>query len=106
MTATLPPTGGADTLAPPQPTTSPIRARRAKADDHPRRAACDSSIRPFTYHASDEELADLKRRIAATRWPERETVDDGTQGVQLDTDAEARRILGEPTTTGGGAKRG
>jgi pimeloyl-ACP methyl ester carboxylesterase len=43
----------------------------------------DTSIRPFEFHASDEELADLKRRIEATRWPERELVDDGTQGVQL-----------------------
>ena len=43
----------------------------------------DAPIRPFSFHASDEELADLKRRIAATRWPERELVDDGTQGVQL-----------------------
>jgi pimeloyl-ACP methyl ester carboxylesterase len=45
----------------------------------------DTSIRPFSYRASDEELADLKRRIAAMRWPERETVDDDTQGVRLDT---------------------
>ena len=45
----------------------------------------DPSIRPFTFHASDEELAELKRRILATRWPERETVDDDTQGVQLAT---------------------
>ena len=43
----------------------------------------DASIRPFEFHASDEDLADLKRRIKATRWPERELVDDGTQGVQL-----------------------
>ena len=43
------------------------------------------SIRPFEYHASDEELADLRRRITATRWPERETVNDRTQGVQLAT---------------------
>jgi len=43
----------------------------------------DTLIRPFQFHASDEELADLKRRIKATRWPERELVDDGTQGVQL-----------------------
>jgi pimeloyl-ACP methyl ester carboxylesterase len=45
----------------------------------------DSSIRPFEFHASDDDLADLKRRIAATRWPERETVNDDTQGVRLDT---------------------
>ena len=43
------------------------------------------SIRPFQFRASDEDLADLKRRIAATRWPERETVNDDTQGVRLDT---------------------
>ena len=47
--------------------------------------AGDSSIQPFRYRASDAELADLKRRIAATRWPERETVDDNSQGVQLAT---------------------
>jgi pimeloyl-ACP methyl ester carboxylesterase len=45
----------------------------------------DTSIRPFKYRASDAELADLKRRIAATKWPERETVNDDTQGVQLAT---------------------
>ena len=49
------------------------------------RSAGDASIRPFSYHATDDELADLKRRIAATRWPERETVNDDTQGVRLDT---------------------
>jgi pimeloyl-ACP methyl ester carboxylesterase len=45
----------------------------------------DSSIRPFRYHASDEALADLRRRIAATKWPTREIVNDATQGVQLAT---------------------
>ena len=45
----------------------------------------DESIRSFHFRASDEDLADLKRRIAATRWPERETVEDDTQGVQLAT---------------------
>ena len=45
----------------------------------------DTSIRPFSFRASDEDLADLKRRIAATRWPERELVGDDTQGVQLAT---------------------
>ncbi|MGE3073259.1 MAG: epoxide hydrolase family protein [Dehalococcoidia bacterium] len=43
----------------------------------------DDSIRPFTIHASDEQLDDLKRRLRATRWPEREPVDDWTQGVPL-----------------------
>jgi pimeloyl-ACP methyl ester carboxylesterase len=38
---------------------------------------------PFQIHASDEELADLKRRLKATRWPEAETVDDWSQGIPL-----------------------
>ena len=43
------------------------------------------AIRPFHVHFPDEALADLKRRIAATRWPEREIVTDQSQGVQLAT---------------------
>jgi pimeloyl-ACP methyl ester carboxylesterase len=43
------------------------------------------AIRPFRVHFPDETLDDLKRRIAATRWPERETVADQSQGVQLAT---------------------
>jgi pimeloyl-ACP methyl ester carboxylesterase len=43
------------------------------------------AIRPFHVHFSDEALADMKRRIAATRWPDKETVADQTQGVQLAT---------------------
>ena len=45
----------------------------------------DASIRPFHFLASDEALADLKRRIAATKWPSQEVVRDSSQGVQLDT---------------------
>ena len=45
----------------------------------------DPSIRPFKFHAPDEDLADLQRRIKATRWPDRETVIDDSQGVQLAT---------------------
>jgi pimeloyl-ACP methyl ester carboxylesterase len=44
-----------------------------------------SSIRPFTVHFPDAALADLRRRIAATRWPDRETVTDESQGVKLAT---------------------
>ena len=40
-------------------------------------------IRPFHVEIPDEELAELRRRIAATRWPSRELVDDRSQGVQL-----------------------
>jgi pimeloyl-ACP methyl ester carboxylesterase len=45
----------------------------------------DDSIRPFSYRASDAALADLKRRIAGTRWPSKELVGDPSQGVQLAT---------------------
>jgi hypothetical protein len=44
-----------------------------------------AEIRPFRVHFSDEALADLKRRVAATRWPDREVVSDQSQGVQLAT---------------------
>ena len=48
-------------------------------------SAEESAIRPFRVNVSDESLADLRRRIAATRWPEKETVSDASQGVQLAT---------------------
>ena len=38
------------------------------------RAADDASIRPFHIHVPEEALVDLRRRLAATRWPSRETV--------------------------------
>src|SRR5262245_1633347 len=47
--------------------------------------ARDTAIKPFQFHASDEALADLRRRIAATNWPEGELVSDASQGVQLAT---------------------
>jgi pimeloyl-ACP methyl ester carboxylesterase len=43
----------------------------------------DSTIRPFHIDVPEEELADLRRRIAATRWPSKELVADRSQGVQL-----------------------
>src|SRR4051812_134483 len=47
-------------------------------------AGSDSTaVRPFEVALSDEELSDLRRRIKATRWPERETVPDDSQGVPL-----------------------
>jgi pimeloyl-ACP methyl ester carboxylesterase len=45
----------------------------------------DASIRPFHFRASDDALADLRRRILATQWPEKETVSDTSQGVPLAT---------------------
>jgi pimeloyl-ACP methyl ester carboxylesterase len=43
----------------------------------------DSTIRPFHIDIPEDELADLRRRIAATRWPRKELVADRSQGVQL-----------------------
>jgi pimeloyl-ACP methyl ester carboxylesterase len=45
----------------------------------------DAAIRPFNVDIPEEKLEDLRRRIAATRWPEMETVADPSQGVQLAT---------------------
>jgi pimeloyl-ACP methyl ester carboxylesterase len=44
-----------------------------------------TGIRPFRVEVPEEELAELRRRLAATRWPEKETVADAAQGVQLAT---------------------
>ena len=54
-------------------------------------AAGDGEIRPFQVRFPDEALTDLKRRIAATSWPEREIVADASQGVQLGTMRELAR---------------
>jgi pimeloyl-ACP methyl ester carboxylesterase len=49
-------------------------------------APAGDAIRPFhSVNVPEEALVDLRRRIIATRWPERETVTDASQGVQLDT---------------------
>src|SRR6266576_6973252 len=44
-----------------------------------------TAIREFHIAFAQSELAELRRRIEATRWPERETVDDDSQGVPLAT---------------------
>jgi hypothetical protein len=43
----------------------------------------DLAVRPFRIDVPEEDLVDLRRRVAATRWPDRETVTDQSQGVQL-----------------------
>lgn len=48
-------------------------------------AAASESVRPFSIGFPQEQLDDLRRRVAATRWPDGETVADDTQGVQLAT---------------------
>ncbi len=46
-------------------------------------ASDQSAIRPFRVNVPEAELTDLRRRIKATRFPEKETVADFSQGVQL-----------------------
>jgi pimeloyl-ACP methyl ester carboxylesterase len=53
-----------------------------------------TDIRPFRFKASDADLTDLRLRIKATKWPERETVNDETQGVRLATMQHLARYWG------------
>ena len=50
---------------------------------YPAPAATGDEVRPFRINVPDEALVDLRRRIKATKWPDRETVTDESQGVQL-----------------------
>lgn len=53
-----------------------------------------TDVRPFRVDVPEEDLVDLRRRIAATRWPDRETVPDQSQGVQLQKIQELVRYWG------------
>src|SRR5919108_726556 len=53
-----------------------------------------TAVRPFWINVPEEELVDFRRRILATRWPERETVADQSQGVQLATIQKLARYWG------------
>ena len=67
--------------------------------------AAETDVRPFQVEIPEEELADLRRRIEATRWPTKELVADRSQGVQLatlqalarywTTDYDWRKVRGE-----------
>jgi Epoxide hydrolase N terminus len=58
---------------------------------HPAPAVTGAAISPFRINFPEEALVDLRRRINATNWPERETVPDQSQGVQLATMRELAR---------------
>jgi pimeloyl-ACP methyl ester carboxylesterase len=60
-----------------------VADRTRTTDQRSTTANDDTSIRPFRADVAEEAIADLRRRIAATRWPDRETVDDRSQGAQL-----------------------
>src|SRR5215468_5214692 len=51
----------------------------------------DTEIRPFRLDIPEQAIADMRRRIAETRWPHRELVKDRSQGVQLSTVQELAR---------------
>ncbi|MGB7170412.1 MAG: epoxide hydrolase N-terminal domain-containing protein, partial [Acidobacteriaceae bacterium] len=57
-------------------------------------SADTGAIRPFKVHVPETELTELRRRINSTKWPERETVTDATQGVQLATTQALARYWG------------
>ena len=54
----------------------------------------DAAIRPFQANIPEADLADLRRRVNATKWPDRETVTDASQGVQLKTTQSLARYWG------------
>src|SRR5258708_7309476 len=56
-------------------------ASQLSSEQSPNKAA----VRPFHWSFSDAEVADLRKRINTTKWPEREQVADAAQGVQLAT---------------------
>ncbi|MER8898372.1 epoxide hydrolase family protein [Mesorhizobium sp. M0676] len=59
-----------------------------------RAAGANDSIRPFSVDIPQREITQLRQRIAATRWPDRETVPDSSQGVQLVTIQKLARYWG------------
>jgi pimeloyl-ACP methyl ester carboxylesterase len=61
----------------------------------PKESKTDVEVRPFQISVREEAIVDLRRRIAATRWPDRETVTDDSQGVPLATMQELARYWSE-----------
>ena len=84
--------GGRATFAGSNPAMTTLNiADTARASSALGTAAGDTTVRPFKVHVPDEALADLRRRIQATRWPDKETVADNSQGVPLATLQELAR---------------
>ena len=72
----------------PEPDTQVAAATPAKD------APDGTAIRPFRFHAPQARLDEMRRRILATQWPEKETVPDDSQGVPLATMRELARYWG------------
>ena len=69
---------------PPTPPPPPKKKKKTP-NPNPKGEASRQAIRPFHVNVPEAELTELRRRINATKWPERETVTDASQGVQLAT---------------------
>ncbi len=67
---------------------------QALTDVAQQKGRAENEIRPFTFKASDADLADLRRRINATKWPARELVPDSSDGVPLHTMQNLARYWG------------
>src|SRR2546422_5944029 len=65
--------------------------QRRTVMETPTHETTPTAVRPFRVDMSEEAIADLRRRIAATRWPSRELVTNRSQGVQLATNQELAR---------------
>ncbi len=83
LAAFLPVTSAANGKEPTKTKETKMAATMPQRDTASNTAA--DAIRPFHIHVPEEALTDLRRRIAATRWPDKETVTDQSQGVQLTT---------------------
>ena len=67
-----------------QTVSSAVASAKASHDGKAAVSSEDTAIRPFHVKVPQVALDDLRRRLAATRWPDRETVTDQSQGVPLD----------------------
>jgi len=63
--------------------TGGVWAATSATDSSSPTASKSDAIRPYRIHVDEAQLTDLRKRIAATRWPDKETVNDVSQGVQL-----------------------
>jgi pimeloyl-ACP methyl ester carboxylesterase len=79
---------GAGSEARPTPSREPVMTQlntvdRPTAVPAPREAVGEDAIRPFRARVPDADVADMRRRLAATRFPDKETVGDASQGAQI-----------------------
>jgi pimeloyl-ACP methyl ester carboxylesterase len=82
------PIGSTEAQSPTGGASSPMLAAAASSASvaaQPRDATANTAVRPFRVNIPQAALDDLRRRVLATRWPDKETVTDASQGVQLAT---------------------